>query len=518
MRYEKKMLILSGEGKGVVLIESGGLGVKFALRTFGLAKTAGLKAGVVTKTHTYIRDLPEVADPSAVFYIDGADVSALHFAVFDTRLLLYGATCEKMWEANLMDILRAKCRPVRRPDPAPTFAPLPPITEKPEKLPLPDGTGIPQSDANIYGDEALASADFYTPFDIESRMKEVDGFLDTPRVLTGLAPTVKPSRLANPSFTHFDASRADAQAETAASVMTSADTPCAQETAETAEALSSVGNDIPVSEMSEAPSADDIPSAGAAADNSQAAAAAPNDTAENEAPSAVDNETPVTATPEAASAGEIAAADAIDFAAPCACGQAAAGKSEVNMADTVETTETAATAETMETAVTAATENAIEAETAATAATAEEAECRDEKPWETEARFLKKRSARVLAACIPKVEKPPESETVPHIRDTVFIERSRGDVDKLFASAPRDGELSKLLPDIEWVKVEFDGHSVSVGRSTAFLCYAVPGKYEKSSPLGTEAQWLPKVASAPTGKGYWLIFQDITTGDIIGCV
>ena len=38
MVYEKKMLILSGEGSGVVMIEKSARGVRFALRTLGLAR------------------------------------------------------------------------------------------------------------------------------------------------------------------------------------------------------------------------------------------------------------------------------------------------------------------------------------------------------------------------------------------------------------------------------------------------------------------------------------------------
>ncbi|MDE5593586.1 MAG: hypothetical protein K2I75_06615, partial [Clostridiales bacterium] len=113
----------------------------------------------------------------------------------------------------------------------------------------------------------------------------------------------------------------------------------------------------------------------------------------------------------------------------------------------------------------------------------------------------------------------PQTPT-PHltpISDISFIERSSYDIEKLFDSAERDDKLSSLLPDISWVKVPIDGHIISVGRGgNDFLCYAVTGTYEKTSPLGDEAQWLPENKAIPTGKGYWLIFQSLKDGEIIG--
>ncbi len=113
------------------------------------------------------------------------------------------------------------------------------------------------------------------------------------------------------------------------------------------------------------------------------------------------------------------------------------------------------------------------------------------------------------------MRKVKSAEKVRPLREAAFIERNSDDVDKLFSLAPKDDELSALLPDIEWVKVAFDGQSVSVGRSgRSFLCYAVSGVYEKCAPID-DAQWLPLVKTAPTGKGYWLVFQDLVGGGII---
>ncbi len=192
MLYEKKMLILSGDGKGVVLIEKSANGVKFSLRTFDMPHCGELKAGVITRSVAVVRDLPGGTNPAAVFSLDPGDISSLHFAVFDKKLRLYGCIGKRMWESNVMDLLNRSDRRAPNVERMP-IAPLPPIATPPKVLPMPDGTGIPQSRLALYGDEALAESDFYTPLDISERMPIVDKFLDTPRVLPQeLAPRVVP--------------------------------------------------------------------------------------------------------------------------------------------------------------------------------------------------------------------------------------------------------------------------------------------------------------------------------------
>lgn len=434
MRYEKKMLILSGAGKGVVLIEKSGLGVRFALRTFGLARASGRKAGIVTSTDVYVRDLPDGADPSLVFYLDGADTEQLHFAVFDTELLLYGTNGKRMWEANLMGLFRAHDRAARPPEIFP--AALPPLIQKPEVLPLPDGTGIPQSRDILYGDEALSANDFYTGLDMKERMKIVDGFLDTPRVLVDTPSPVR--RLDNPSIVSFSETAAEPLADQLAEKVAE---PIADRSDDRSDAEITVQ---PVAEISRQP--DD---------------------------GTTDNEN-VEETGKAVDTMFEQEREEMKLDTRVSDGYVANG-------------------------------SVVESEAAATV----------DSPWRKEAEFLCKMSKRELVTEKTSVKPVKARESVPKLRETEFFERARGDIDKLFKTAERDGELSALLPDLQWVAVEFDGHTVSVGRANEFLCYAVAGIYEKCSPFGEQAQWLPRVKSAPTGKGYWLVFQDINTGEIL---
>ncbi len=479
MRYEKKMLILSGDGKGVVMIERSALGVKYALRTFDV-DADGLKVGIITPTAVFVREIPSGKDPSAVFYTDDTELDALHFAVFGRELVLYGATGKKMWEANVMDVLKRRADIGGEPVPAPQK--LPPLAPKPDKLPMPDGTGIPQSRAAIYGDDALAETDFYTPFELAPRMKQVDKFLDTPRMLDGLSPTIE-KRLPDPSVPPITKTAAPAE-QNAAEQPTVAVAP-------EPESVPEPGRRTPMPRAAEQP----VERATAAASETETETSHANaitDTAPvAEVPTSADVTATTTETPTAEKETSIKEPQADASAA-------------TDAEPTVHTEQAANTAQAFE-----------QAEPTAEAAASADAEM----PWRMEAAYLSGLATRSVSQARPhtaqKIKPRPE---IRKLREATFFERSRQDVEKLFATAAADGELAALLPELKWVKVRFDGHAVSVGQGGTVLCYAVAGLYEKSSPFGDKAQWLPKLKNAPTGKGYWLIFQDLASGDIVGAV
>ena len=432
MLYEKKMLILSGEGKGVVLIEKSARGVRFSLNTFDMPICGELKVGVITPRDVFVRDLPQKDNPSLVFMLDVKSLADLHFAVFNTKLRLYGTNGKRMWESNVMDLLVKSDRRMPQDDGRVPIAPLPPIAQPPKVLPMPDGTGIPQSRLELYGDEAIAETDFYTPLDLSARMPIVDRFLDAPRVLEELAPRIVPHAV---------------EAETTAA-------------ADEFEVESDEAVDVPeVQEVSAQPEIDDHTEQPTTAEHAENTERQPEHTA--------------TETAERPS------------------GKGGSGVK-------------------VERAEQTANENDDElSDAAATMAV-------DDRPWAMQARYLRRRSGRPIEQKRVELKPLQTAERVKQIREPSFTELAKADIDKLFGAAPKDDELCKLLPDIEWVRVETDGNVISVGRGgNEFLCYAVAGTYRKLSPLGEHSQWLPSNRAIPTGKGYWLIFQSQLTGEII---
>lgn len=445
MLYEKKMLILSGDGKGVVMIEKSANGVRFSLRTFDMPTCDGLKAGVVTRSAVFVRDLPDTVNPAAVFTVDAGDIDELHFAVFDKNLRLYGTNTKRMWESNLMDLLNKHDRRSPVLGGAPTVAALPPIAQKPCVLPMPDGTGIPQSRLAIYGDEAISDADFYTPFDIGSRMPEVDSFLDSPRVLDGLAPRIVPTH----ELPVTEATAAGFDPETTATVEAAGH-----------EEITSEEEDIETPEETEEEKTEQIEEQEIEDEQIRSDKDVQEMTVEQSREKIKEQEAPAEKT-----------------------------HTEDIMAEAQAQKEAAASGGFV---------------------------VRGDMPWELTAWWIKNRTKRTPIVRAEQVKKIVPNENVKFLRETEFFERARKDIDILFKNAEKDKTLAELLPDIEWVKVGFDGHIISVGRSgNTFLCYAVEGEYEKTSPLGSEAQWLPLKRNIPTGKGYWLIFQNLVNGEII---
>ena len=583
MVYEKKMLILSGEGSGVVMIEKSARGVRFALRTLGLARSDNARVGIITRKAVYVRDLPAESDPSAVFYIDDAETSDLPFAVFDARLRLYGTTAAtRMWEANVMDLLNKYGAPVVLPERAlPTLPTLPPVSAPPKVLPAPDGTGIPQSRLDIYGDDALAENDIYTSLDFSARMREVDEFLDSPRVLDLAAGTPYSGELADPAsqqYAHAETTAAkpyasaldglsphimpppdvpaymlfppDRDLSTTTTATTDAAAPAPRAPREAyasgrADSASAEAASVSEAKTDAATNAsatgagydDDSPrantrevrreqavtelSAAQKYDTVKAAAASETETASfifNPVPPAAnDAERGAEAVEHVEANAENGAAHV--YGAAGATAERAESDAEIlsNAANSEANTDMPSSEAGGETNTASAVNAETDMRLSATNIDADGDAAVAGMPWERTAKWLKARSERNPVVKRERVHAVEQKTSVATLREVAFFERCRADIEKLFSSAPKDEELTALLPDIEWVRVEFGGHAVGVGRSdNAFLCYAVAGQYEKASPLGDEAQWLPKLKNSPTGRGYWLIFQDLISGDILG--
>ncbi len=583
MVYEKKMLILSGEGSGVVMIEKSARGVRFALRTLGLARSDNARVGIITRKAVYVRDLPAESDPSAVFYIDDAETSDLHFAVFDARLRLYGTTAAtRMWEANVMDLLNKYGAPVVLPERAlPTLPTLPPVSAPPKVLPAPDGTGIPQSRLDIYGDDALAENDIYTSLDFSARMREVDEFLDSPRVLDLAAGTPysgEPADAAPQQYAHaettaakpyasaldghsphimpppdvpaymlfppdrdlsttttattdvaapeprapreaYASGRADSASAEAASV-SEARTDAATAAAATGAGYDDGGSSADAREARREQAVTEL-SAAQKYDTVKAASAPETETASfifNPVPPAADDAERGAEAVEHVEANAENGAAHVDGATDATAKRAESDNEILSNAANGETDTDMPSSETGGETETASVVNAeTDMRVSAISVDADGDAAVAGMPWERTAKWLKARSERNPVVKRERVHAVEQKTSVATLREVAFFERCRADIEKLFSSAPKDEELTALLPDIEWVRVEFGGHAVGVGRSdNAFLCYAVAGQYEKASPLGDEAQWLPKLKNSPTGRGYWLIFQDLISGDILG--
>ena len=93
-------------------------------------------------------------------------------------------------------------------------------------------------------------------------------------------------------------------------------------------------------------------------------------------------------------------------------------------------------------------------------------------------------------------------------------------VDEMFVVYPKEEKLSSVIPDSEWVKINYDGDDYYVvGRlkdngKVKYLGYGVPGVEGVRPPKIADdiTNWFPLALDGY--DGYWLFFQDAETGKI----
>lgn len=104
-----------------------------------------------------------------------------------------------------------------------------------------------------------------------------------------------------------------------------------------------------------------------------------------------------------------------------------------------------------------------------------------------------------------------------------FFDLVGDQIDELFDKFPHDENLAKLIPNSKWVRVDYDGIGkdyiiglIYEDDTLKYICYGVPGEYNTQPPqeLLKFSQWLPVDPSNPD-IGFWVMFQDATTGDSI---
>lgn len=104
-------------------------------------------------------------------------------------------------------------------------------------------------------------------------------------------------------------------------------------------------------------------------------------------------------------------------------------------------------------------------------------------------------------------------------RGGTFYERNGEEIERLF-SGEREKDLENLLPNSKWVKIDYNGTGKYyviglIGKE--YLCYGVPAAYTPVPPkeLNGYCWWFPVKPHEPQGRGYWIMYQNLTTGEAI---
>lgn len=126
------------------------------------------------------------------------------------------------------------------------------------------------------------------------------------------------------------------------------------------------------------------------------------------------------------------------------------------------------------------------------------------------------------------VPEEKQKDTEPEEQEVVFIDRLKPQIDKLFEKNPIEDNLQNLIPASKWVKVEYedDGDFYVFGllydedENIKYVCYGVPAVFEEEPPkeLSGYPIWLPLDKENRQGFGYWLTYQDASTGEPVKAI
>lgn len=101
-----------------------------------------------------------------------------------------------------------------------------------------------------------------------------------------------------------------------------------------------------------------------------------------------------------------------------------------------------------------------------------------------------------------------------------FFDRIADKIEKLFEENRPDAELSQLIPESRWARVNTeDGWYVVgiVGDPAEFICYGIPDDNASDPPAEDEGcrQWLEVEKG---GRGYWMMYQSAENGETLTAI
>lgn len=104
------------------------------------------------------------------------------------------------------------------------------------------------------------------------------------------------------------------------------------------------------------------------------------------------------------------------------------------------------------------------------------------------------------------------------VHSQAFYLQVQNSLDEIMQRYPHDTELEKVIPDSEWVRVPtVDDEYYVVGivqGEQKVLCYGVPDR-SAANPPECEADCRQWLQTAEDGSGYWMMYQDADTGEIL---
>ncbi len=129
---------------------------------------------------------------------------------------------------------------------------------------------------------------------------------------------------------------------------------------------------------------------------------------------------------------------------------------------------------------------------------------------------------------LSQVEEPQKEELQKEENRPAFIDKLKPQIDKLFQENPIEANLQNIIPNSKWIKVDYedDGDFYVFGLlydeagQVKYVCFGVPAVFESEAPkeLSGFPIWMPLDKTNNEGFGYWLTYQDATTGEPIKAI
>ncbi len=109
----------------------------------------------------------------------------------------------------------------------------------------------------------------------------------------------------------------------------------------------------------------------------------------------------------------------------------------------------------------------------------------------------------------------PEEELLGGLAGGDFFSRMRGDIEKIFATYPKESDLEKVLEGSRFVKIGYGENKyyvfgvLYIGGNAAYVCYGVPSLNSDTPPKSLKgfSSYIPC-----KNGGYWMTYQDARTG------
>lgn len=112
------------------------------------------------------------------------------------------------------------------------------------------------------------------------------------------------------------------------------------------------------------------------------------------------------------------------------------------------------------------------------------------------------------------------AENIGEDERACYYEKVKRELCTLFSKYPREEALCRLLPESDWVRIDFGKNKFYVvgvireGKKPKYICYGVPAEKRSEPPdaLKGYCSFLPASLFDLDGKGYWMMYQDAETG------